>query len=71
MNVGCHEAARLNIYIIKYLVRTINLLFERARGLARTKQLTGAWTWNGRAFVKSLSGQTIPVNCDDGLNRFN
>lgn len=60
-----------NVYINEHLTKSVSLLFEKARGLVRGKKLAGAWSWNGRLYVKTLNGQTRPLNCEDELSQFN
>jgi len=64
-----NQACR-NVYINEHLTKSASQLFEKARGLVRDKKVSGAWTWNGRVFLKTLSGQTKPINCDSELYQY-
>jgi hypothetical protein len=45
------------IYINEHLTKQVSSLFSSARQLVKNKKLDGAWTRNGRLFVKSVPSQ--------------
>jgi hypothetical protein len=61
------------IYINAHLTKQISTVFSSARQLVKNKKLYGAWTRNGRLFVKfvpSHGSKILPIDSSADLEKF-
>ena len=58
-----------NVFVNEHLTAEAGRLFKTARGLARSGAIQGAWTWNGRVYVKSNRGNKHLVSEESDFSK--